>query len=403
MVSTRNFFPPQGAFISLGIMPPQGTMGRVQPIGVPGGPGPGPPTPTITKVTIDTSTDTTALYAGQHRKLAQDSNGRYWLFWYDGADIVYSGSADLSSWSAKASIYTGANGLRNGYCNMFIDGLTIYVIWGYYVNPWFNVKFRKGTISADSISWGAITTVVQENNKVTGTGFTKATGGRLWVLVHLLAGNVVRSYYSDNDGTNWSSTNLTSLTYSDSTGGNDLKAMTSDKVMAIVKPSGNSLRAAIYNAGWSAWTDLSTSTLAGNVGSLCATSLGDIVDVVWLEATTYHIKHKRYDGGWGAANTVILSQSADSSPSLAVDPDTGDLYCFWAQNDVIYYKKFDGSSWDADPTTVIDESSDTLTDGFGIVAKEELVSSVNGSLWYVAYLANVGSPYDVRIAYLHYV
>jgi len=104
-------------------------------------------------------------------------------------------------------------------------------------------------------------------------------------------------------------------------------------------------------------------------------------------------------GEWSALETVQATTTTTSSPVLAIDPATGELYCFWAGSptaDHIFYKKRVAGVWDADPTDWIDESADRLTGNERLTCFYQVYNSYVG----LAYMTLPASPYNVKFNFL---
>ncbi|MBA7687937.1 hypothetical protein ES703_96411 [subsurface metagenome] len=83
------------------------------------------------------------------------------------------------------------------------------------------------------------------------------------------------------------------------------------------------------------------------------------------------------------------------APALCLDTVTNDLYCFWAgspEANKIYYKKLVSGSWDADPTTWLNETSDTLYRNDVLTCSYQTYSGKIGLL----YTTKTASPYNVK-------
>jgi hypothetical protein len=131
-------------------------------------------------------------------------------------------------------------------------------------------------------------------------------------------------------------------------------------------------------------------------------AINDTVELVYLEATSYDIEHRRWTstGGWVGVATVQSGATSTSAPVLA--KNGSNLYCFWAGSptaDHVYYKKYDGANWDINPTDWIDESTDHLTGNDRLSCFYKAYGNVIG----LAYMTKTASPYNVRYAFLSLV
>jgi hypothetical protein len=111
------------------------------------------------------------------------------------------------------------------------------------------------------------------------------------------------------------------------------------------------------------------------------------VYLVFLDATattnTILFFSRTYGVGWSGKEVVQPSVADVSFPVLSIDPSDGDLYCFWANNDVIYYKNYTLGSWNPNATTwlaEIDLYEETLSCSYQTLGSRIDVIWVNGTI-----------------------
>lgn len=103
-------------------------------------------------------------------------------------------------------------------------------------------------------------------------------------------------------------------------------------------------------------------------------SVGDDVHCVFLKDVTNEIVHvRRTSGGWGP-ETVVAQASNLSSPVISYSPSTGTIYCFWAENNRVYYKKYIGGIWDTIPTEWVYE--DRPIDSYSRLYPSKIISDL---------------------------
>ena len=136
-------------------------------------------------------------------------------------------------------------------------------------------------------------------------------------------------------------------------------------------------------------------TIATNVVAHSATT-NDLLEPVLLtnEVNSSRVSsiaaRTRSSGTWSAATTLASSLSA--SPVLSFAGGAfNDLFAFWHRNGVFEYRRFDGASWDASATTLIDASSGTRISSCDEAAGGGLIKCVSTSGSAPSFLINVNS------------
>jgi len=363
---------------------------------------------TLDPSTVGTSTAAHAT-AWSHSRKCFYANGRYWVFYSDGSNLVYRTSTDGITWSDATTIKTFANfqGYRFG---VWFDGAYLH----YCVSSGLSgdaIFYRRGTLNSD----GTITWSADEQTAVSGVSgkqyvnliIVVDSAGYPWIGYELIDASGKRAVVtksSANDGT-W--TTQTGFPY-------NLSAYTTNYLAVVLVPLTNQKVYAYY--GWvnvllygrlwdgSAWGSQETMTSSNlkdcdHMGG--AVNEGDDVHIVFLKASTYDIRYvkRTYGTGWGSEATVQSATTATTSPVLAINMGNNDLYCFWAGSPTIhhiFYKKCVGGTWDTDPTDWINETTDQLT------ANDRLSCFYRdyGSAIGLVYMTKTASPYNVRFAYL---
>jgi hypothetical protein len=136
-------------------------------------------------------------------------------------------------------------------------------------------------------------------------------------------------------------------------------------------------------------------TIATNVVAHSATTT-DLLEPVLLtnEVNSSRVSsiaaRTRSSGTWSAATTLASSLSA--SPVLSFAGGAfNDLFAFWHRNGVFEYKRFDGASWDASATTLINASTGTRISSCDEAAGGGLIKCVSTSGSAPSFLINVNS------------
>jgi len=97
----------------------------------------------------------TSSFATRHpfQRKAFYANERYWVFYSDGANIVFKSSIDGKMWSVPSNIRLGGQG---GYFSLHFDGENVHLVYAYLGS----FTYRKGIPNSNgTISWGTEYTV----------------------------------------------------------------------------------------------------------------------------------------------------------------------------------------------------------------------------------------------------
>ncbi|HXZ95112.1 MAG TPA: hypothetical protein VEG28_04280, partial [Dehalococcoidia bacterium] len=138
--------------------------------------------------------------------------------------------------------------------------------------------------------------------------------------------------------------------------------LTSGKFAAFYGSDGGKLYVQSYTgSSWNTAQSTLSNLSSGQVQS--ETSQGDDVNVVFNRWATYDIVYVKYTyatNSFSAETVVQASTTSTSAPVLSINTANNDLYCFWEGSPTanhIYYKKYSGGSWDANPTDWQSETS----------------------------------------------
>lgn len=137
---------------------------------------------TIDPVTVGTSNSYVAMRTDSDGQICY-SQGRTWLFWFDGSNFAYSSSSDGVNWATKQTVPTQGvkSGGNIGYiCNHQFAGQLSYV-----TTSSTSVVLGQGTMSATgSIQWGAESTFTPTHQVYNfGISWSFDTSGNQWVIV----------------------------------------------------------------------------------------------------------------------------------------------------------------------------------------------------------------------------
>jgi hypothetical protein len=361
---------------------------------------------------VGTSTTNLAtLYPFQRKSFY--ANGRFWVFYSDGTNMVYSTSTDGSTWSSATTVRAATSG---GQFSVWFDGT--YLHYAYAAAS--RIYYRRGTPNSDgTITWSADEqTVSTAYNKADYPMVSVDSNGYAWIGYADKSGITYFPYViksGNNDGT-WGTTPSGFPYLLGSTDSSYWKVsvipLTSGKMLAIYAYNG----VTVYAKRWdgSTWGTEVTTTSAISDGSYhSAVAQGDNVHLTFLKYSTYDIIYVKYtyaSNSFGTETTLVAGATSTSAPVISIDPSTNDLYVFaattttgtpsgWTANH-IYYKKYTAStgqwgSW----TDWIDESTEVLTGSNRLACFYQAYGNYIGLL----YETKTASPYNVKFAYLSFV
>jgi hypothetical protein len=358
---------------------------------------------------VGTSTDSYATSYPFQRKSFY-ANGRFWVFYSDGANMVYRTSTDGSTWTSPTTV---RQYVYYGYAfSVWFDGT--YVHYAYASES--SIYYRRGTPNSDgTITWSAPEqTVSTAYNCVLYPMVSVDSNGYVWIgyqdfdeeTLNCLP-FVIKS--GNNDGT-WGTGTITQLsTISHYSWVVSIIPLTAGKMLALYTYDSGPVKARVWTG--STWGTEVATTSAINYGyEHSAVAQGDDVHLVFLKSTGYDIAYVKYTystNSFGTETTLVTGATDASAPVISIDPSTNDLYVFaatkttgtpsgWTANH-IYYKKYTAStgqwgSW----TDWIDETTEALTDSDRLTCFYKAYDSKIG----LVYMTKTASPYNVKFAYL---
>jgi|YelNatPaOPRAMG01_1025707.scaffolds.fasta_scaffold06812_16 hypothetical protein len=345
--------------------------------------------------TVGTSTVATAFSYPPQRKSFY-ANGRFWVFYSDGTNLVYRTSTDGENWSNATTIGACDSGDK---ASVFFDGTYVhYMRYAGYTN-----YYRRGIPNSDgSITWSA------NEQQITGSDWQSAclvvdSNGYAWVGYRKYVSGWFPwvSKNSKKDGT-WSTEFSYQLSTTASASWRVCPVPLTNGKMYVIYCYPNALpRGRLYDGSWgSEETDLADYNIQ-DAYAYSAVAEGDNVHFVYNRYSTYQIRYNKrvYGSGW-QTNDVLVQDSMESTsaPALSIDTSTSNLYCFWAKTgtDHVYYKKCLNGTWESTATDWIDESTDTIQYGYVLNSFYKAYNS------YIAlvYVTKSASPYNVKFALL---
>ncbi|MEM3459024.1 MAG: hypothetical protein QXN36_00335 [Candidatus Bathyarchaeia archaeon] len=327
-----------------------------------------------TPVTISWYTQNVTTLEAYQRKTFF-ANGRYWAF-YAHAEIKYKTSTDGITWTAEAAICPG--GPDGGVFSTWFDGIHIHYVRSTGI-PTESLRYRRGTPNPDgTITWSTPDEqialevadplqlhepfVTVDSEGYPWIGYRWGTNGDRWP-------NCTKSAF--NNGT-WQTASGFPYQLSTLSAPNwavSIVPLTQQKVYAVYLSIG-AIRGRLWNATAFENEELIAPASVSPARTRFAHSVVARENNVYFTflnvSTTIKILffNRTYETGWGSPETIETGIGETAFPVLSIDQTKGDFYCFWADNDIIYYKKCIEGAWDQNATAWLTEPNmreDSLT------------------------------------------
>jgi hypothetical protein len=334
--------------------------------------------PNITKAQVQTTPSTIVTYTqnvttleAYQRKIFY-AHGKYWVF-YPEAEIKFRTSIDGVTWSAATVVCTG--GPDGGVFSTWYDGTYVHYVRSTGI-PTESLLYRRGRPNPDgTITWSTpdeqtVIEVSPDLNALHEPFVTVDSAGYPWI-----------GYRWGTDGDRWP--NCTKSSLNNGTWQTDtnfpyqlsplsranwavsIVPLTQQKVYAVylsigyLEPLG-AVRGRLWNG-----TDfepeelIAPATISGRTRfAHSVVARENDVYLTFLNISTPNqilFYNRTYSSGWSPQETVQSDVPSTSFPVLSINSSTTDFYCFWADNDTIYYKKRVNGYWDADATAWLNE------------------------------------------------
>jgi len=328
------------------------------------------------------------------------ANGRFWVFYSNGTNMVYRTSTDGVTWSDATAIRACSNGL---YFSIWFDGT--YLHYAYASTS--SIYYRRGTPNADgTITWSAAEqTVTTLYNTANLPMVSVDSNGYPWIGYREYGSDYYQRPYvvksSRNDGV-WQTQSGFPYLLSDIADGVVVSVipLTNGKVLALYSYGGHYLKARLWTgSSWGSEIQTSSKLVAGYYHSAVAQS--DDVHAVFLKSDTYDIIYVKYSyatNSFGTETTLQANVTPTTAPVISIDPNTNDLYVFWAGYPTanhIYYRKYIASTGIWEPTV------DWITE-VALTGNDCLTNFYRAYGGYVGlvYMNSTVSPYQIKFAYL---
>jgi len=330
------------------------------------GPPPPPPPPTLPNIldlsfpagdsAVSGDVDVT-YWSGFGRKCFY-ANGRWWVFYSDGTNIVYRSCADGKTWSSPTTI-RACDSSHN--FSVWFDGT--YLHYAATATNDYNVPivYRCGTPNANgSITWLESEQTVRQDANMAFRNIIIAVDSDGYPWIGMMVGDYTsppggNGIYADVTKSSmkwgiWSTASGFPYRPDGVKNKRDLMILVplTGMMYIIYVWSGYVASNPINGRLWNglSWGAQETATSRQSMyGDLTAVAYGDIVHIVYVEKDTNDIYHlKRQDSSW--SEMFIMAGTVDVSVSLSVQTETGYLWLFYIKTYDIFYRKYT-TTWSA--------------------------------------------------------
>lgn len=279
------------------------------------------------------------------------ANGRFWVFWTDGTNLVYSTSINGESWSLKTTIRSCTLALKFSITFNGSNVCYTYADWDTANTP---IYYRVGvTNSSGDITWSTIeqeAVSAETNIKYVGPKVDLDSSGYPWIgyRKHNTTDSTHYPYVTKSSWNNgsWQTASGFPEQLSDPQAGwyVSMTPLTNQKMYVIYTCPSQKVKGKLWDGSWGSEENVTSSNIrAGDTHSEVA--IEDDVYMVFLEATTYdiHFVKRTYGSGWGSEEDVALSEDSAAYPVISKTASS-EVYCFWEpvySEDNLYYRKRD--------------------------------------------------------------
>jgi len=294
-----------------------------------------------------------------HQRKTFYANGRFWVVYHDGSNIVCKSSSDGTTWTQAFTITPNQSFDGRGF-GVWFDGTYFHIA---YPDETINyvVRYRRGLPNSDgTVTWSADTQVAQtSSDMLKAVNICVDSDGHAWV--GYVNSSTRIPYVTKNANTDGTWSTASGFPYQLTTTENTYwqitpLPLTSGKVY-VLYVSGPIYGKLWDGSSWSSEESSFTDEDAHDYFAFSAVAHGDTVHLVYSGETSVKIKYNRRDpsSGWLSSDEEVYDIGITTfAPSLSKTSD-GTLYCIWMNqnDDCIYYKKRTGSGWDSSPTQLV--------------------------------------------------
>lgn len=368
---------------------------------------------TVDPSIIGTSSTSYAVSAPFQRKTFY-ANGRFWVFWSNGVNLICSTSTNGLNW-----ISTNIRSCTDGsYFSVWFDGTYLHYAYADNTNV---LRYRRGVPNSDgSITWSTSAEQTKSfpvDDLINFPFVSVDTNGYAWIAyIHYYYATgytfpcVIKSQY--NNGTLGSVTEQTLSTIDNSYWKASIVPLSNGKMLAVYAYDLDTVKVKMWNgSSWQAEVSSSSIIQTANYHSVVAENNGENAHIVFLRryGSYYDLIHVTYysqSNSLSEERVILQTLSSTSSPTLALDVESNTLYCFWATKtsgfppgfapEHIYCSISKDGGWTWTHNDFVNEETYKLYSADRLTCFYVSYGKKIG----VLYLARTTAPFDVKFEFL---
>ncbi len=326
----------------------------------------------------------------------------FWLFYSDGNNMVFSVSEDALSWTTSTTVRVCTSGRM---FSVTTDGTHVHYVYASemdgeplvycrgILNPDKTITFQtEQTVLSGMLGERYSIPNIAVNSDGVWVGYSLSNGAGWFPCVTK----------SSNGGT-WTTESGFPYQLSSTPEFSSVTVLplSDGRAYALYSRAYYTVRGRLYDGSWGSEEEIGSSRIA--LGQYyCAVAMGDDVYIAFLSVIgfdeDFQIKFNKrdYSSGWTGESVIVDLTEVDVNvaPSLTAIQETGDVYCFWTINNIIYYKVFDGLTWGSETSLVEEEPWTMLTDTLSSFCY------MSDSKIGLSFLIKNSSIYEVRYVHL---
>ena len=337
------------------------------------------------------------------------ANGRFWVFWDDGSNFVYSSSVDGQTWGSPTTIVAGD--LKYSFSVYFNGANVFYVRTGSWPSR-DGLYYRMGTPGSNGVvTWLATEqTIISPSYECLDPSIAADSGGYPWIVYSdgvsgsNAALNVITSS-TENGVWTTASAYPKQLSTSGAFPYGTILPLANGQMYAVwcIQDVAGPLHGSLYSGGVWGSTETVTSSNYAVLGTYelipwSACSVGNNVYVVYINsANALRFAERIYGTGWAAETTLAAGLTTPTFPSIT--GCSGNLYVFYDGNptvNTLYYMDYNGVSWGV-PVAWTTENlypEETTVAGYYSSMISSFLDSSNGYIGLIS-VTGSSSPYTV--------
>lgn len=329
--------------------------------------------------TIQTAASSSNLFrladTSQRKFIYAASN--YWVVYGNSTHVVYRVSTD---WNTENILK--ADGAGSGdVVSIWVDS-SDYLSYAIIIDSDPNLYYRRGLLNGNgTITWSANEQIISDTTRHAYYPYISVdSDGLPWISYssHYDLETYMYVTHSTTGNGTWTTDTVNNFPYLLETKDQNHEVavftvpLSTSKVYCLyVYQNGGLTSGGICGRLWNgSWGGVETLTGITGTGTSWENSIvadGDDVYVTWKGIigtnATFYSKKRTYGVGWGSQETIkAFTGWRYVQPILSIDSTSHILYCFWidtpTQDNHIYYKKRQGSSWDTNATDWLTDTTD---------------------------------------------